>query len=177
MRSNALVAMGASVLLIVASGDAEGDQAAAEPAADETEDEAEDPSERALVLMHGSHAGVTAMLALDRHRVVWPVAGRIGTTSWSSVYHDNLSTWLLHHGLSRLLHHGLAGLLHHRLSRLLHHRLSGLLHHRLLSWLGHHDWLALHLIRLWGNQRLRLTRDLTGSHRVTSSGFRVHLAL
>ena len=133
--------MGALVLLIVASGDAEGDEAASKPAANEAENETQDPGKGALVLIDVSHADLAAVLASDGDGVVWPV------TSWvhrldggGGDHHDWLSRLLLlHHGLtgnglsvgllrSVLLlsgHGGVAGL------RLSHLRLS-LAHKRLL---------------------------------------------
>ena len=147
--------MGAGVLLIVARGDAEWDQAATEPAADEAKNQAEDPGKSALVFGHVGDTSVTAMLALDGHWVVWPVARRVCAAgevhatadhnhrcchhrlTWlhHRLLHHRL-TWLLHHGLTWLLHHGLTWLLHHGLTWLLHHGGSGghgLLHHGLLT--------------------------------------------
>ena len=139
--------MGASVLLIVASWDAEGDQAAAEPASDEAENQAKDPSESTLLLIHVSHAGVTAMLALNSDGVVWPMARWIRTSHVSLLIDDNnLGAWLLHH-------HGLTGLCHHWLSW------SGLTHGSIL-WLAHWLWGVL---RLLTNERLLFWHDLTSS--------------
>ena len=105
------------MLLIVASRDAEGDQAAAQPAADEAKHEAEDPAQGTLLLVHVCHTGVSAELALDCNRVVWPVVNWI----WPSILNYNhLSTLRLSH--------------HDRLSwSLRHHRLS----HGSILWLAH----------------------------------------
>ena len=100
-HSDDLVAVGAGVLLVIAGGDAEWNQAAAEPASDETKNEAEDPAKSAFLLIHVSHASVTAVLALDCDWMVWPVARRICTaTLGTALDNDNLSTWLSHHWLA-----------------------------------------------------------------------------
>ena len=137
--------MGALVLLIVASGDAEGDEAASEPAANEAEDETQDPGKGALVLIDVSHADLAAVLASDGDGVVWPVSSGVhGLDGGGGDHHDWLSRLLLlHHGLtgnglsvgllrSVLLlsgHGGVAGL---RLSHRLNHLRLSLAHKRLL---------------------------------------------
>ena len=89
------------MLLIIAGGDAEWNQAAAEPASDETKNEAEDPAKSAFLLIHMSHASVTAVLALDCNWMVWPVARGICTaTVGTALNNDNLSTGLSHHWLA-----------------------------------------------------------------------------
>ena len=159
------MAVGASVLLVVARGDAERNKAAAEPASNKAENEAKDPGKGALLLIHVSHAGVAAVLALDRHWMVWPVARWVGTTVRALIDHDNL---LACHGL---LHHGLTwGRGHHyRLARCHCHRLlTGSilrLSHGLRGVLG----------RLLVNQRLLLGGDLTHSC-IAVNVFSVHLA-
>ena len=109
------MAVSASVLLIVARGDAEWDQAAAEPAANEAENEAEDPAKRALLLVHVRHTGVSAVLALHGHGMVGPVARWVGAAHLRTTLNNyNLSTGLSSHWLA-LGHHWLTWGHHHRL--------------------------------------------------------------
>ena len=133
--SNDFLAVGASVLLIVACGDAERNQAAAEPAANEAEYKAKDPTKGTFVLSHVCHASLSAVLALNSHGMVWPVIDRERTSMLTCCY-DHSCLRLLHHGLTRhgLLHHGLTGLTGHRLTG---HRLTShwLTLHRLTNWL------------------------------------------
>ena len=152
MISHGLVAVSASVSMVVACGNAEWNQAASENAANKAEYETKDPSQCALLLHAVGHTVVAAELACHRNWMIRPVInwerthladddGRLTT----GCNHNRL-TWLLHHWLTGLLHHRLTGLLHHRLTGLLHHRLAGLLHHW-LAWLLHHHglpWLLHH---------------------------------
>ena len=81
MMSNDFLAVSAGVLLVVAGGNAERNQAASEPAADEAENETEDPAERALLLGHVRHTGLSAVLALNCHGVVGPVVDGEGASA------------------------------------------------------------------------------------------------
>ena len=143
------MAVSASVLLVVARRNAEGDQAAAEPAANEAENEAEDPAESALLLVHVRHTRVSAVLALHRHRMVRPVARRVGAAHLrTTLDHYHLGTGLASHWL--LCHHWLTWG-HHRLAlgsvlRLtLSHRLRGVL------WLLCDQWLLFRCHLTCGN--------------------------
>ena len=78
MVSDNFVAVGASMLVVHASRNAERNTAAAKPAADETEDEAEDPGQGSLKLLHARHASMAAVLALNSCWVVRPELLMVG---------------------------------------------------------------------------------------------------
>ena len=82
--SDNFVAVGASMLVVHASRNAERNTAAAKPTADEAENEAEDPGQGSLVLLHARHASMTAVLALDSCRMVRPELFMVGgTVRWT----------------------------------------------------------------------------------------------
>ena len=139
------VAVRASVLLIIASRNAEGNTAATKPQTSDEADEEDDPAKTSSRLMNNSHAGLSALVASNLNGVIWEVWIVRSWSSYSGVL--DVDHWLrlssLHHWLTWL------DLLRVLLLRVwlclciwsCHHGLS------LCVWLRHlsfHDWLSLH---------------------------------
>ena len=144
--ANCDVAVTASMLLIIASWNAERNAAASKPKSSDEADEEKDPAEASSSFVNYGHASLSTFVAGDLARVVWEMSW-VAITSWSLV-----RSWVLDVDYRLRLHHWLTWLtwLHWLLVLLLHHWLTWL--HWLLVWLGlcvwcgdwlSHEWLLI----------------------------------